>query len=248
MKRIRRLRSAPPGLAEYRALESETASWNEFRDHQDGRAHRQLLDTLGTLQHGLCGYCEIELIAEDRQVEHVVPKSDPADGLRLAFEASNLIACCKGGTKNLGRNGDRRADPVGQNLSCGQAKGASRDPAFLDPRDLPELPSLLRVRASGRLEADRKSCAVAGFDPERVERTIEILGLNVERLCGARKQHWLALDSRWQSHQDEPEVMTAGAREELLPGDSLSRFFTTARSYFGKAAENVLAEAPEDWV
>lgn len=248
MKPIRRLRAVPPGLAEFRAQQTAASSWDDFRDHRGGKAHRQLLDTLGVLQHGLCGYCEIELEQTDRQVEHLIPKSDPADGRRLAFEVSNLIACCKGGTKSHGRNGDRRADPVRRNCSCGQAKGASRDPAFLDPRDLPALPSLTRVRPNGRLEADRESCALAGFDPERVERTIAILGLNVERLRTARRRHWLALDSQWQPHRADPEVMTEGAREELLLGDLLPRFFTTVRSYFGESAESVLAEAPEEWV
>lgn len=247
MKRIRRLAAAPSGLAEYREVEGRTSDWEGFRSHWAGQAHRQLLDTLDTLQHGLCGYCETRLIETDRQVEHVIPRSDPVAGRRLALEASNLIACCKGGTKS-GGNGERRADPMRWNRSCGEAKGATRDPAFLDPREVPALPSLTRVRPSGHLEVVRESCATAGLDPSRVERTIAILGLNVERLRRARRRRWVLLDRQWRPHRDDAEVMAEGARDALLTEDRLPRFFTTVRSFFGEAAETVLAESPEDWV
>lgn len=229
-------------------MEREHPSWEGFRNHLSGRAHRELLVALSSAQRGLCGYCEINLIATDRQVEHVVPQSDPTRGLALLLEASNLIACCQGGTTS-GGNGDRRAHPIRRNRSCGEAKGDATDPDFLDPREVPALPSLTRVEESGAISADETACAKAGFASRRVERTIEVLGLNVERLRDARIAVWESLDETWAAHRGDTEIMVAAAREELvLTGGSIPRFFTTVRSYFGESAESVLAEAPEEWV
>lgn len=248
MKRIRGLSRAPSGLADYRETKSERGGWEAFRSHRGGAAHRELLDALAARQRGLCGYCEINLAPTDRQVEHVVPQSDPKVGEALALEASNLIACCKGGTK-AGGNGERRTDPVRLNRSCGEAKGAISDPDFLDPRTVPALPSITRVEPSGLIVADPEACAEAGFEVVPVERTIRILGLNVGRLQGARLERWNSLDAVWASDRENMECMAKAARSELLMRDGgIPPYFTTVRSYFGSAAEEVLSETPEDWV
>ena len=248
MKRIRRPSSTPVGLSDYGAVKRKHPSWKGFRRHQSGRAYRELLNALAAAQRGLCGYCEIDLIQTDRQVEHVVPQSDPMRGRALLLEASNLIACCQGGTTG-GGNGERRAHPIRRNRSCGQAKGDATDPDFLDPREVPALPSLTRVEESGTISADETACATAGFAAHRVERTIEVLGLNAGRLRDARIAVWELLDETWASHRGDTEVMVEAARRELLPsGGRIPRFFTTLRSYFGDAAETVLAEAPGEWV
>lgn len=248
MKRIRRLEPTPAGLADYLEIERESPSWAGFRSHRDGGAYRELSEVLTETQRGLCGYCEIAVRRGDRQVEHVVPQSDPARGRALSLDASNLIACCLGGATSVG-NGERRGDPMHENRSCGQAKGGITDPTFLDPREVPALPSLTRVERTGRIFADEGACGAAGFAPGRVERTVGILGLNVDRLRRARRRRWDFLDRRWRRYRDDEEVMTAAAREELLSRlPETPKFFTTVRSYFGPSAETVLAEAPEDWV
>ena len=50
--------------------------------------------------------------------------------------------------------------------------------------------------------------------------------------------------------QKAARVMKKAARMELLPGEDgrLPRFFTTSRSYFYPVAEEILAEAPQDWI
>ena len=252
MKRIRMLDGPTPGLADYLDREGDAASWDRFRSHQAGAAHRELLDTLQRVQHGLCGYCEIDLIERDRQVEHVVPRNprtDPRGTGTRVFDARNLIACCKGGTLASGGE-ERRRDPVKHNRSCGEAKGNSSDPGLLDPRSLPALPSLVRVRMDGRIEADDDACAATGVPVESVHRTIHILRLNVERLRRARAKRWRALNDNWSDWLDDAEAMAAAAREELLPDDSgrLPRFFTTSRSFFGPLGEEILVEEPHEWV
>ena len=177
MKRIRGLPDGTPGLKDYLEVETQGASWDAFHSHLGGRAHRGLIEELVDLQHGLCGYCEIRLTELDRQVEHVVPQSDPVQGASRALDFRNLIACCKGGTWRSS-DGSRYLRPVRQNRTCGEEKGARRIKAFLDPRELPAAPSLARVLEDGRIEADVVACTSAGVSAGDVNETIEMLNLN----------------------------------------------------------------------
>ena len=147
-------------------------------------------------------------------------------------------------------DGERRLEPVKRNRSCGEAKGNLVASDFVDPRELPALPSLTRVRYDGRIEADETSCSNAPIDADRVNRTIKILGLNVERLRIVREKHWSNLAENWDDHYDDPQVMREAACGELLPdGDGrLKRFFSTSRSYFGPLGEEILVEAPQAWI
>ena len=251
MKCIRPLDGPTPGLARYLARAGANATWARFRRNQDDR--RELFETLTDLQHGICGYCEIDIREDDRQIEHVIPQNEPQnepqEGAARALDPTNLIVCCLGGTR--GTLDDERFLPTSPaSISCGQAKDNSTDPDFIDPRTLPALPSLTRVRYDGRIEADRDACERTDFFVDAVNRSIEILGLNVERLRLARRERWRALEDNWQEHFDDLEVMAAAARMELLPQPDgrLSKFFTTSRSYFSSVGESVLAECPEDWI
>ena len=160
-----------------------------------------------------------------------------------------MIACCKGGTWSTGDDARWRT-PVKRNRSCGEAKQDLADPDFVDPRILPSLPPLTRVRFDGEITADEVACANAAIDAERVNRTIDILGLNVGRLRLAREKRWRALNDNWREHYNDPQVMMEAARLELSPGNDghLPRFFTTSRSYFAPVAEEILAEAPQAWI
>ena len=62
------------------------------------------------------------------------------------------------------------------------------DADFIDPRKLPALPSLLRVGYDGRIEANLDACRETGFTAGAVEKTIDVLGLNSERLRRAREK------------------------------------------------------------
>ena len=93
MKRIRALYSPTPGLGDYLDCDGERANWIGFRSHQSGEAYRELAEALCLIQHGLCGYCEIDIIEQDRQVEHVIPQSDPQKGSALALNVKNMMAC-----------------------------------------------------------------------------------------------------------------------------------------------------------
>ena len=250
MKRIQRMDHATAGLEAYLAEEgNKEKDWDGFRSHDAGASYRKLAEALMDIQHGLCGYCEIEIDERDRQVEHVVPQSDPQQGVANALDYANLITCCKGGTLRT-EDDERRRKPVKRNRSCGEAKGDLVDADFIDPRTLPALPSLLRVNFEGRIEADMDACETCGIAADKVEKTIDILGLNVERLRRAREARWNALSENWAANIGNPQVMESAARVELLPDKEhqLRRFFTTSRSYFGAYGERILDEQPRVWV
>ena len=121
------------------------------------------------------------------------------------------------------------------------------DPQFLDPRTLPALPSLFRVRNTGEIEADATACADAGYQIEHVRRTIEILGLNVRRLVRSRQRKWRDLNEVY-SNDLEGQGAEAARSELALSENSLPPFFTTARTFFGPFAEAMLEEPPREWI
>lgn len=252
MKRISGLGEPTPGLVDYCECEEVDASWEGFRNHHGGAAYRELVETLQNVQRGLCGYCEIDITELDRQVEHVVPQSAPQQGMRRSLDHTNLMVCCKGGTipPGLDDNGARRLIPIGCNRSCGEAKGDLVDAEFVDPRKLPSLPSLTHVRLDGEISADKKACLQVNVDPRHVNKTIDILGLNVERLKLLREKRWRSLKDSWEQHYDNPQLMVEAARQELLPSDdgNLPRFFTTSRSFFAPVGEAILAQNPSAWI
>lgn len=257
MKRIRKLQDFTPGLEAYlEECDADSESWEGFRNHAAGASRRELVVQLVSLQRGLCGYCEIDLTERDVQVEHVIPRSDPNRGALEELNPGNMVACCLGGAaRNLygpGTNGDegRYLKPVKANLSCGQAKGEAIDTEFVDPRTLPALPSVTKVYPNGVIEADQHACAGCGVSANRVNRTIEILGLNAERLRLRREKRWQALNQSWRVHFNNPVLMAQAAREEIIPSADghLPRFFTTSRSYFAPFGEGVLQQNPDHWV
>ena len=249
MKCIQSLKDPTPGLYAYLGEKvEEVKDWDRFRNHAGGVSYSELVESLVNIQHGLCAYCEIDIEERDRQVEHVIPQSDPLNGAVHALDHANMIACWKGGTLQTDDKA-RRLDPVKRNRSCGEAKEALVDTDFIDPRALPALPSLIRVNFDGRISADTAACEIGGIAVDKIEETIEILGLNTERLRRARENRWNALSDSWATETADPELMEAAARGEVLPDEEnrLPRFFTTSRGYFGRYGEKVLSGLPQDW-
>ena len=130
-------------------------------------------------------------------------KATRAAARTLALDPENMIACCKGGTRKTDDDA-RWQPPARRNRSCGEAKQDLADPDFIDPRMLPALPSLTRIRFDGRMTVDEAACAIAGIDAGRVNRTINILGLNVGRLRQAREKRWRALSDQWREYHGRP--------------------------------------------
>ena len=159
MKPIRELTEATPGLADYLELVGSSGDWVEFHSHHSGSAYRELREALTDNQHGLCAYCEIEISASLRQVEHVHPQSDAVVGRARKLDITNMLACCLGGTYRPAASPTRTdesryLEPVAANTSCGQAKRDRVEASFVDPRTLPPTPTLLKVLEDGNIQPD----------------------------------------------------------------------------------------------
>ena len=258
MKAIRELNKPTPGLAAYLDAVGDGANWDGFRSHNAGASYSKLIEKLADIQHRLCGYCEINLIQLDRQIEHVIPRADPQLGASKEVDITNMIACCKGGTSSVFasseriRDEDRYLEPVRGNVSCGQTKGDRNEVDFLDPRKLPALPSLTKVLVNGRIEVDEEACKSEGIPAARVTHTIEILNLNAERLRLAREawRNDLVERSGQIADPDDPSKIDVWIRTVLTPDENgrLEQFFTTTRSYFGPLAERLLKQQPQVWI
>ena len=252
MKRIRALQGPTPGLQAYCAEAAGDGSWEEFRSFRGSTdAYWQLAEALEARQHGLCGYCKVGLHPRNRQVEHFRPRSSHPDA---ALDYTNLIACCTGAgsppATNSDQGGRRRR---GRHASCGSAKGDAPSENLLDPRHLPASPSVFRMLIDGNIEADLGACELVGIDVSTVERTIDVLGLNVPRLRSARERRWSALRDSMHERLAETEQVRACAELELLPDqeDRLPAYFTTARSFFKSrtdVVEDLLGEEPRRWI
>lgn len=163
-----------------------------------------------------------------------------------------MIACCKGGTAvNLFGSATRQHDPeqVGD-VTCGQAKEDTQDAQFLDPRNLPILHSLFTVQSNGKIQVNVDACLRTCVPQERVERTIEILQLDADRLKRARARRWAAINEKYANDFANTEVMRRAAQAELLPdaNRNLPPFFTTNRSYFRHHSNDVIADSDYGWV
>lgn len=111
---------------------------------------------------------------------------------------------------------------------------------------------LLQGRRIGRHRRSRRPGAVfaaGGRSADRVEKTIEILGLNVQRLRTARKDYWNNLSRKRPAYHGNSNATRDWARGRLLPKNgALPKFFTVSRSYFGELGERILAQHPRDWI
>jgi len=248
-------------LAQY-LVEADPASWRQFRN-ENRAAYDELCADLDRRQRGLCAFCEIDLLTSvgtnAREIEHWRPKSlDTPPDVRWTFGIDNLQLGCLGGSYRYPTvDQDRTGDPApGPNRSCGAIKGG-RDPAqsingFMPyrPEDLPEYPAMFTVSDDGTLRpvAD---CGTFGLDVDRLQTTIDFLGLNCTRLKQARRAIMQSLNAALLDYVDNSGGATVDDRfdaafEELARDTApdiegqLPRFVTTIRSFFGREFESLL--------
>lgn len=249
MKPVRPVEQSTRGVADYGSVERDSASGEGLRSHRSRAACRESRTVLVEDQRGPCGCCKIAPDSAGGPVEQVAPRSAGGSDRQGKIDIGDLIASCPGGTKRSPRPQAYRP-PIRLNRGCGPEKGGVSIPESLDPRDLPAAPALYRVDPEGRIEPDAAGGSAAGIPASVVEDSLRLLGLEVERLrraCVGARGDRLRLSA---DHEDDAAAMEEIARQVLLsnaPG-RLFEFFTTARSYFGAAAETVLAEAPGEWV
>ncbi|HEW98739.1 MAG: TIGR02646 family protein [Candidatus Parabeggiatoa sp. nov. 3] len=283
MKKIKQLHAVPTSLQRFLQeyfppANRQVKDWEAFRNDDSGKTFRELIDALTKVQHGLCAYCEINLVkmikgqpVYDREIEHFHPKSDISHQTDWMFEITNLFAACKGGSE-VNIFGDKaRSDyrdtarclpPIKKNLSCGASKKYKiLDNQILNPIQLPLSPPLFSVSIfNGAISVDENACHQAGINPEKAKSTIKALNLNCKRLCEVRKQILKKLDADYRQQRLTLGATASFAQIDTLlnqmvaqsltvkPNGSLPAFFTTIRVFFGARAETFLAHLPQNGI
>lgn len=246
----------PDCLREYREAHNE-ASWQEFRNA--GRTcYDTILHALWADQYGLCAYCEMDLNETDHQIEHFFPKSHSREGHCPALEIDNFLLCCKGGTNTVTESRQREGrcrKPLKDNCSCGQTKGETVLPDYLNPYAW-SLP-LIRTEIIpwGNLAYEEKDnlvylvkmipweehCQTYGIAIAEMHNFIDILNLNCMRLQEQRGIFYKELLDASEAVPDN-DIMNFVCWYILPQAGTLHRFFTTARLFFSAKAEEVLRE------
>ncbi|HEW99022.1 MAG TPA: TIGR02646 family protein [Beggiatoa sp.] len=280
MKKVKQIDTVPASLQPFlKAYPPETRDkrdWNTFKN-EEYEAYSELIQALTDIQHGLCAYCEINIIENDYKIEHFHPKSDISSETDWMFEITNLFAACKGGTQTNGaktRHPDqsRCLPPIKKNRSCGEAKDDNvMDEDILKPSDLPISPALFSITQKpqggivnkvkeGALKVNENACLQAGIDPKKVEATIDTFNLNCDRLCLARKTVLEKLEEDFEleladlgenpSDNQIKSVLEKMAKYNLAVNQdgTLPAFFSTIRIYFLPYAESVLAQSPQNGI
>ncbi len=278
MKKVKQLQSAPASLQdfmrEYPYEKRNITNWKAF-GNEGGQAKSEIMQDLDKVQHGLCAYCEIELVKQtdkgpisDRQIEHFHPKSDIPSSIDWMFEISNLFAACRGGSqthlfgdKSSFNDDERCLKPYQKNHSCGETKKDDNlDNIILKPSELPDSPSLFVVSDDGAISVDEEACSQTGVEIIKATMTIKLLNLDCVRLRNARQAIWEKLNDdlavEWEhlgeeATDDDFETLLAQLAEEMLtfePNEALPAFFTTIRCFFGVHAETVLSQAHQNWI
>jgi uncharacterized protein (TIGR02646 family) len=167
--------------------------WENFRDEQP-EAYKALRKCLYKNQAGLCAYCEIKLTANNQQIEHIIPKSNFSKTKDYTFDFFNLLLCCKGGTdKHSSRHDEYSSELKTEgNCSCGEKKGSKNlADDFISPYQLPVIPifSLFYHHDGGvSFKVDMEACKQESIDPQKIEKTLTLLGLNCSRLKRNRQE------------------------------------------------------------
>lgn len=224
--------------------------WDEFRDTTDYKAVKELIFNE---QGGLCAFCENEVKDTHKQrVEHFHPKSDLTDSNQnWALDWSNVIGVCFGGS-----DVDKNIHPLPVNLSCDAYKDylivlkklpINCEGYLLNPLALPAFPCLFDLnKRTGELIPKDDYAQVTiehnGYKTvaELVEKTIEILNLNCDRLNQQRLavlnqyNQEIAKARRQQDRDVFSKLATRWFQQRWLP------FFTTRRILLTHHAENHL--------
>ena len=128
MKKIKHIQAMPTSLLrflqEFPPTNRQIKDWEAFRNDESGKTFRELIEALTKVQHGLCAYCEINLVKRvegqlvyDREIEHFHPKSDISHQTDWMFEITNLFAACKGGSE-INLFGDKARDGYRDTARC----------------------------------------------------------------------------------------------------------------------------------
>ena len=252
MKKINK--SSPPNKLTDYAQQHPKDDWDvDFRNSHQGDDYKAVKELIFNDQGGLCAFCENEVNDVHKQrVEHFHPKSDKTNpNHNWALDWMNVLGVCLGGS-----DVDKTIHPLPANLSCDAYKdhlivkkqlSIDCKGYLLNPLKLPAFPCLFDLdKRTGELKAkdDYEEFVIDNNHystiAELVEKTIEYLNLNCDRL---NKQRLAVLN------QYNQEIKKARINNDRQIHSKLTKhwfqrqwlpFFTTRRILLNEHAENYL--------
>ena len=263
--RVKRVKipGEPQELTEFRR-KYPSNSWEQMRSDGEGRvAYEIIRRTLNDGQGGLCAFCEVGIHDNEPlkcRVEHFHPKSDISATHNWALDWENMLAVCMGGSQRH-QTSPYTLEPLEENLSCDAFKdkmiqsGRLHEQCegwIINPKEMPAFPSLFFLeRSTGRLLPDDEQCADIEFEGNHhactrslVQQTIDMLNLNCDRLCEARRR------MVWDIERNKKRLREQGVNPQQSLYQLANRylrqhwpaFFTTIRCCLGSAAERILTD------
>jgi uncharacterized protein (TIGR02646 family) len=229
-------------------------NWKMFRNSYKRKNYKITKALIFNDQGGLCAFCE-NLVNDvtKQQIEHFHSKKDLNSHHNWTLDWSNMIGVCPGG-KDVNQN----IHPLPANLSCDAYKDhlivknvlpIDCEDYLFNPLNLPAFPCLFDLdKRTGELKPKGNYDDVVlelennyNTIPELVEKTIEHLNLNCDRLNQQRlavlKQYNQEV-AKARKNGDKTVFTTLANRwfqQKWLP------FFTTRRILLGHHAENYLS-------
>lgn len=255
----------PTNLTHYRNAAPQ-GTWDAMKTdaHYGGQqAYDDCRRDLIGQQKGLCAYCEIDIRDNNPlkcRVEHFHPKSDISPRHNWALDWQNMLGVCNGGSYEHVREDGFYLEPRDKNLSCDAHKDkmiqSGRLPAqcdgwILNPVQLAAFPTLFVIeKSTGKILPDASGCA--NHPPIQnnqhasiealVERTIDMLNLNCDRLTTVR------LRVIWDIERNKKKERESGVTAQQGLANlaqyyfhfQWKAFFTTIRLCLGQPAETYL--------
>jgi uncharacterized protein (TIGR02646 family) len=246
-------KSLPPNNLIQYAQQHPHDDWDDFRNSNQGADYQFVKTLIFNDQGGLCAFCEEKVSdAYKQRVEHFHPKADINNSNHnWALDWINVIGVCLGGS-----DVDKAIHPLPANLSCDAYKdhlivkgtlSMACDGYLLNPLQIAAFPCLFDLdKRTGELKAkvDYEQINIENnyYDTvaELVEKTIEYLNLNCDRL----NQQRLAV-----LRQYNQDIKKARQRQDGNVFSELAKrwfqkqwpsFFTTRRILLNQHAENYL--------
>jgi uncharacterized protein (TIGR02646 family) len=254
-------KSLPPNALTIYESQNSTNNWdNDFRNHNSGQDYKAIKQLLLQDQSGLCGYCEkkVSILQENKQrVEHFHSKSDVTNPIKnWALDWQNVFVVCLGGS---GIDTDKSKHPLPFNLSCDSYKDhliqknklpVANEGYVIDPLKVTANPCLFYFdKSTGALSANKDACLHFNYPQNKypntealVEKTIEILNLNCQRLCDDRLE---VLKSYNKEVTKARKMNDRQGLEKLATrwfNNKWPSYFTTRRILLGQHAEAYLVQ------
>lgn len=206
-----------------------TSRWNGFRRHKAA-----VMSSLLQEQYQLCCYSELRADQEmlGYHIEHVEPKSlNP----QRTFDYNNLAASALDSDSDLQTFKAQVHEVFG-----GHAKQNHYDPTRFISCHQPDCARFFAYLSDGRVVPHH---GLDAHERDQAQYTIDTLKLNSPYLVTKRRQWWDELDNLHQEHIKKDWSLPQLAAIDLVPSNnSLSRFFSITRQFFGQIAEQVLRE------